>query len=298
MIRVARLDAIEGMVREHRVVSTQQIAETLGVSGTTARRDLDDLVAARRVERVHGGARLPTGAGRPPDVDTSDPHRDTARDPRDPDSSAQVREPGSAMTATLESADDEETVDDPFHEVLSRNSEVKQALARVAAGRVQDGQTLFLDIGTTVYELARLLADRRLTVVTNSLGVVELLSTAPHVDLVILGGEFNREYRCTQGSSVLTELSALHIDIAALGCAGITDSGIVRDTDPQQAAVKRAAASSSGRSLLLADSSKVPGIGAYTALELGDIDRLITNDPLPAPLQDLCNASATEVETP
>src|SRR5699024_5893390 len=146
------------------------------------------LAGARPAQCVHCGARQAAGAARSPDVGRSEPGRDAAGDRRDRASSAQVREPGSAMTATLESADDEETVDDPFHEVLSRNSEVKQALARVAAGRVQDGQTLFLDIGTTVYELARLLADRRLTVVTNSLGVVELLSTAPDVDLVILGG--------------------------------------------------------------------------------------------------------------
>ncbi|MGP5079690.1 DeoR/GlpR family DNA-binding transcription regulator [Brachybacterium alimentarium] len=284
MIRVARLDAIESMVREHRVVSTQQIADTLGISGTTARRDLDDLVAACRIERVHGGARVP--------AESAAPAKGSA-----PASAAKTVDTVGTPSSTTTPGTREDSVDDPFHVVLSRNSEVKQALARVAASRIQDGQTLFLDIGTTVYELARLLVDRRLTVVTNSLGVVELLSSAAHVELVVLGGEFNPEYRCTQGPSVLNELSALHIDVAILGCAGITEGGAVRDTDSQQAVVKRAVTSANGTTILLADSSKIPGIGAYTALELDDVDRLITNEALPAPLRDRCTASATEVET-
>lgn len=277
MIRVARLDAIESMVREHHVVSTQQIADALAISGTTVRRDLEDLVGANRVERVHGGARAKKDASRNRSVEDG----------------ASV-----ASTSSAESEPIDGGIDDPFHEVLSRNSAVKQALAQAAAEQIEDAQTLFLDIGTTTYELARLLVGRQLTVVTSSLGVVDLLAAESQVKVVVLGGEYNREYRCTQGPSVLDGLRDLHIDCAVLGCAGITETGVVRDTDSRQAAVKRAAVAASGAAVLLADSSKIPGVGAYTALELSAMDRLITERPLPAALQDLCTASDTEVITP
>lgn len=260
------------MVNTHHVVSTQQISKALAVSGTTARRDLEDLVATGRVERVHGGARSLEAAPAPP------------------------LETGRSAT----SSDDETTpaaVDDPFHEVLRRNSGIKRTLAEAAAGEFTDGQTLYLDIGTTVFELARRLMHLDLTVVTSSLEVVHLLSAASQVKVVVLGGEYNRDYRCTQGPTVLDGLKDLHIDCAVLGCAGITESGIVRDTDSRQAAVKRAAASASSRTVLLADASKIPGVGAYTALDISEVGRLVTEGPLPTALHDLCTAADTEVLT-
>jgi DeoR/GlpR family transcriptional regulator of sugar metabolism len=273
MIRAARLEAIESMVAAHHVVSTQQIAAELAVSGTTARRDLEDLVAAGRVERVHGGARSLSA----------------------PPAAAPESERPSAGPADGE--DEHTDIDDPFHEVLRRNSAVKKALAEVAAEEFTDGQTLYLDIGTTTYELARRLMHLDLTVVTSSLEVVQLLSAAPQVKVVVLGGEYNREYRCTQGPRVLEGLKDLHIDCAVLGCAGITETGVVRDTDSRQASIKRAAAAASSRTVLLADASKIPGVGAYTALDISEVDRLVTEGPLPTALHDLCTAADTEVLT-
>ncbi|WP_394214912.1 DeoR/GlpR family DNA-binding transcription regulator [Brachybacterium vulturis] len=273
MIRVARLDAIESMLHEQKVVSTHEIVDILGVSGATARRDLDDLVAEGRVERVHGGARLPE-------------HEDE-EDPA----------PGAVPEETLPAAEPPE-VDELFHEVLARNSAVKRTLARAAAALVADGETLFLDVGTTTYELAGCLVGRPLTVVTNSLGVVDVLSASQRGNLVVLGGEYNREYRCTQGRSVQQELRELHIDRAFLGCAGITDLGVVRDNDARQAVIKQAAAECSGETTVLADSSKIPGIGAYTALELASVNRLVIDRPLPTALARLCAAASTEVLIP
>lgn len=254
------------MLHEQKVVSTHEIVDVLGVSGATARRDLDDLVAEGRVVRVHGGARLPE-------------HEDQV-------------DPVLAEAAAVE---ERAQVDEPFDEVLARNSAVKRTLARAAAALVADGETLFLDTGTTIYELARCLVGRQLTVVTSSLGVLEVLSASPRGNLVVLGGEYNREYRCTQGRSVQQELRELHIDRAFLGCAGLTDLGVVRDNDARQAAIKQAAAECSGETTVLADSSKIPGIGAYTALELTSVDRLVIDRPLPPALARLCADAATEV---
>lgn len=273
VIRVARLDAIESMVKEQKVVSTHEIVDVLGVSGATARRDLDDLVVEGRVVRVHGGARLPE-------------HEEE-----------RVAALGVEMTDGA-AAEEREEVDEPFHEVLGRNSAVKRTVASAAAALVADGETVFLDIGTTTFELARCLLDRPLTVVTSSLGVVDVLSASQRGKLVVLGGEYNREYRCTQGRSVQEELRELHIDRAFLGCAGITDLGIVRDNDARQAAVKRAAAECSGETTVLADFSKIPGIGAYTALELASVDRLVIDRPLPMALARLCADASTEVLVP
>lgn len=65
----------------------------------------------------------------------------------------------------------------------------KQRIGQVAASLIQDGETIFLGSGTTVLEIARHLPhDIYLTVITNSLPVVNELVDHPHVDLIVIGG--------------------------------------------------------------------------------------------------------------
>jgi DeoR/GlpR family transcriptional regulator of sugar metabolism len=285
MIRAARISAIESLLRQHGVLSTQQLADALGISTATVRRDLDGLDADGGIERVFGGARL-RGEG----ADAASGTAAVAGTAAAPGPTAGVHADGAAA---LPSAADE-----PFDEVLTRNAENKRSIARRAADLVSEGETVFIDVGTTTYEFARLLVDHTLTVVTNSLGVVNVLSGAEGIDLIVLGGTYNREYRCTQGPGVSDVLDSLEIDRIVLGCSGISDRGAIRDTDARQASIKRTAARTGGETMLLADSSKFPGIGAYTALSIEGMDRLVTDTEPPQALRDLCEDSSTEVVLP
>jgi DeoR family fructose operon transcriptional repressor len=71
----------------------------------------------------------------------------------------------------------------PSYETLARsNSEEKKAIARAAEDLILDGDTVFLEGSTTVYELAARLQNRsRLTVVTNSPTIVCLCSAVPRL---------------------------------------------------------------------------------------------------------------------
>jgi DeoR/GlpR family transcriptional regulator of sugar metabolism len=288
VIRAARISAIESLLRQHGVLSTQQIADALGISTATVRRDLDGLDASGGIERVFGGARLRDAAARESIPASS---ADAPVSWAGPEPEARGQE-GAQSVAGVAAADE------PFDEVLTRNAGTKRAIARRAADLVSEGETLFVDIGTTTYEFARLLTDRTLTVITNSLGVVNVLSNAEGIDLIVLGGTYNREYRCTQGPGVSDVLDSLQIDRIVLGCSGISDRGAIRDTDARQASIKRTAVRTGGETMLLADSSKFPGIGAYTALSIEGIDRLVTDSEPPQALRDLCAGSQTEVVTP
>lgn len=271
MIRAARFRAVEQLLAERSVVSTQQLADELGVSLVTVRRDLDTLASQGRIERVFGGARLPAGA------------TVGGADAVGPDSLG---------------ARDTDRPDEPFAQVLERNQEAKRQIAARAAQLVTDGETVFIDVGTTAYELARALQRRHLTVVTASLGVVDLLGEDDGIDLVLLGGEYNSEYRCTHGSHVADSLSALQIDRAFLGCAGVSDRGLIRDTDTRQAAVKQATLRVAGSTALLAAADKFPGTGAFTAGSLAHVDHLVTDldaSSIHAHLGSAVESSSTEV---
>jgi DeoR/GlpR family transcriptional regulator of sugar metabolism len=65
----------------------------------------------------------------------------------------------------------------------------KQRIGQAAARLVSDGETIFLGSGTTVLEIARHLPrELRLTVITNSLPVVNELANCPNIEMVVIGG--------------------------------------------------------------------------------------------------------------
>ncbi|MBL1980716.1 DeoR/GlpR transcriptional regulator, partial [Klebsiella pneumoniae] len=71
----------------------------------------------------------------------------------------------------------------------SRHHFEKVAIAEYAASLVQDGDSVILDNGSTVYELAALLAlKKHLTVITNDLNIAILLSQYPAINLNVTGG--------------------------------------------------------------------------------------------------------------
>ena len=180
-----------------------------------------------------------------------------------------------------------EKVDDPFDEVLARNDAGKQAIARLVAQRITPGSTVFLESGTTTYHVATELQAAELTVVTNSLRIADLLTSASGVELIMLGGHINREYMSTQGTATTSELANLQIDVAVLGCSGVGRRAVVRDTDPRGREIKRAACKQASLVILVADPEKFPGIGAYNAIDIADVDLVVTDLPIPGSFPSL-----------
>ena len=76
----------------------------------------------------------------------------------------------------------------PLEERTSVKLEEKRAVARIAASRIQDGDSVLLDGGTTTLEVARLLVGRPVQIVTNSLPIAHLFASSRETDLVMLGG--------------------------------------------------------------------------------------------------------------
>jgi DeoR/GlpR family transcriptional regulator of sugar metabolism len=81
------------------------------------------------------------------------------------------------------------TREPPMMQRINESRIEKQRIGQAAASLVQDGETIFLGSGTTVLEVARHLPqDMRLTVITNSLPVVNELTDRPNVEMIVIGG--------------------------------------------------------------------------------------------------------------
>lgn len=153
----------------------------------------------------------------------------------------------------------------------------KERIARAALAYIQPGETIYLDGGSTVLELARLLAEHtNLTVVTNSLRAAwELAGRGPQ--LILIGGELRRLSQTVVGPLTRLVLEQLHLDRAFMGTIGVEPTAGMTTTDPGEAFTKQLVIRQARQVLLLADSSKAGKIAFARAGELADVDVLITD---------------------
>ncbi len=165
----------------------------------------------------------------------------------------------------------------PFAQVASRDESDKDAVAARAARLVQDGDVVLLDIGTTTVRLARHLCGRRVTVVTSSLAVLDVLRGDPAVELLLLGGMLRRTYHSLVG--VLTEQALRQVcaDRVFLGAGGVRPDGQVTDSTLAEVPLKRAMMAAAGQVVLLVDRHKFPGSGALRVCGPEELDAVVTN---------------------
>ncbi|MEV4897381.1 DeoR/GlpR family DNA-binding transcription regulator [Nonomuraea sp. NPDC050547] len=185
--------------------------------------------------------------------------------------------------------------DMPFAQVAAIHEGDKEAVAVCAGRLVREGDVVLLDIGTTTMRLARQLRGRRVTVVTSSLAVLDVLRADPEVELLVLGGMVRRPYHSLVG--VLTEeaLRQVVADRVFLSASGVRRDGQVVDTTLAEVPLKRAMIAAAGQVVLLADRHKFPGTGALRVCGPEDLDVVVTNDGADDSTLRACAAAGAEV---
>jgi DeoR/GlpR family transcriptional regulator of sugar metabolism len=186
--------------------------------------------------------------------------------------------------ATLNSIRREEPL---FQDKQSLNSAAKQCIAEAALDLIEAHDTVYLDGGSTVLALARLLESRRdLTVVTNSLMAADALMTSEH-RLVLTGGEFRAISRTLVGPLTSPVIERLHVDKAFMGTVGFTVQEGMTTTDANEAFTKVQVMHRANQTVLLADGSKL-GVSSFARSgTVEDIGMLVTDSVDPRFAADL-----------
>jgi DeoR/GlpR family transcriptional regulator of sugar metabolism len=165
----------------------------------------------------------------------------------------------------------------PFAVAAEAQVPEKDAIAARAATLIEEGQSVILDSGTTVHRLARLLHGRRITVITNNLGVYEELVQDESVELMLLGGMVIRASRMLDGFMAEDNLRQVHADWLFMGACGVRAGGQVMDTTVAEVPARRAMIAASDQVALLADGAKFPGTGMVKICGPEDLDVVVTD---------------------
>jgi DeoR/GlpR family transcriptional regulator of sugar metabolism len=154
----------------------------------------------------------------------------------------------------------------------------KQALARHAIAMIEPGQSIMLDESTTVLALARLLPSRvPLTVITNSLTVVQELKAVKEIHLIVLGGDYWPRHEAFCGLACEAAVAALRADILFMSTTAIS-GGIAFQPDQDMAIAKRAMIAAAAKRVLLVDHSKLGRVALHRLAALRDFDLVVVDD--------------------
>lgn len=171
------------------------------------------------------------------------------------------------------------TTFEPGSDIASKvDLSAKMAIGAHAAGLVEEGQSVILDSSSTVFEAARRLASRdiRITAVTNDLRIAMELATAPHIRLLVLGGQVRQGSYTLTGEPGQGFAERLHADIAFIGIHSLAGNRL-SDTSVEVVAIKQRLVAAARQVVVLADASKFEDPAFCEVCEVKRVHRVITD---------------------
>jgi DeoR family fructose operon transcriptional repressor len=154
----------------------------------------------------------------------------------------------------------------------------KDRIAKAALAEVPADGAILLDAGSTTARLAEELpTDRELTVVTHSLTIAMTLTARPNLTLMLVGGRLRGRTLAAVDAWALQALHDTFVEVAFMATNGISVERGLTTPDTAEAMVKRAAIASAGRTVLLADHTKVGNDHFARFADLAAIDTFITD---------------------
>jgi DeoR/GlpR family transcriptional regulator of sugar metabolism len=166
----------------------------------------------------------------------------------------------------------------PILERENEQSELKEPIGRATASLIEPGDTVFLGSGTTVLAAARNLYNcEDLTVLTNSLPIINLLIGCSGIDLVVFGGLLRESELSFIGHITESALEEVRADKVIIGTRAISlDAGITNDYMPETQ-TDRAILKIGQQVILAVDKTKFETISTAFLAPLEDIDVIVTN---------------------
>jgi DeoR family fructose operon transcriptional repressor len=165
-----------------------------------------------------------------------------------------------------------------FAQKISQNLDKKDYICQLAAREVSEGDTIFMDCGSTVFRLCHYLKNKRIRVITNSLPVVaEFLQSEVSVNLI--GGEVDKERQAVHGLVAGEHIRRYRADKAFLGVDGISLANGLSAHSEKEAELSLQMMQQARQNYLLCDATKLERDAQLSFAEISRIHVLVTDAP-------------------
>ena len=176
----------------------------------------------------------------------------------------------------------------------TRSVREKESMARICAAQIKPGQTVIMDAGSTVFQVARHLESSEPQIVTNSLPIANLYSSSSVVEVIVSGGVIYPRLGVLVGPRAVEAFSKAHADVAIMSASGLTNEGVF-NSHALLIDMQRAMIASSTRVVFCLDHTKLSRRSLFFLTELKHMDCLITDWQAQDPILDDLRCSGIEV---
>ena len=158
------------------------------------------------------------------------------------------------------------------------NVEEKRRIAEAALAEVPLSGSLIIDSGSTALHLADALQrDRDLTVITNHVPIIRSLATTERPNVVVLGGALRRRTLAFVDESSVEALRDITVDVAFIGCDGMSPERGFTTPYREEVAIKRAMMAAARRVVMMFDHSKVGNEQLFRFASIDEVDIIYTD---------------------
>ncbi|NIJ54335.1 DeoR/GlpR family DNA-binding transcription regulator [Dyadobacter arcticus] len=159
----------------------------------------------------------------------------------------------------------------------------KDRISKLASEQVADGDTIFLDCGSTVFRMCTYLKKKNdIRVITNSLPILAELIDIPSISINLIGGELDKSRKAVHGEKAIQHIDSYHVRKAFVGVDGISAENGLTAHGEHESSITSAFIRNAELVFLLTDSSKIGKDSYIKFAALSDITCLITDSEISA----------------
>jgi DeoR/GlpR family transcriptional regulator of sugar metabolism len=168
---------------------------------------------------------------------------------------------------------------------IGSRREIKQAIAARGAALVKDGDSIYVDCGTTAMEMMRYLQTKRITIVTNSWRALEACTDFSHCSILLAPGKYSPISGGSLSADTASFLSQYRFDKAFLSAISADIDSGAAVASAEEAEIKHIVMAVARQSILLADHTKFGAAAMAVFAGLSDFDQIITDDGMDASMR-------------
>ncbi|MGI6664306.1 MAG: DeoR/GlpR family DNA-binding transcription regulator [Christensenellaceae bacterium] len=189
------------------------------------------------------------------------------------------------------------TFDMPYQDRLVERKAEKQAIGKLAAEMVREGDKIIIDVGTTTIELAMYIAEvPNITIVTSDLEVAYYMNAHSSANILVTGGFLRSKFNSLFGQVALQAMEGITVDKAFISAEGFTPEKGATNTDPNIAQLKSKYVECAEQVIILCDHAKLGKSAFMKFADVGEVDLLITDENADMELVEQLRNKGVEVE--
>ena len=156
----------------------------------------------------------------------------------------------------------------------------KQKIAKKCAEFIHNGDTITLDASTTAFHICNEIRHMRLTVLTDSLKIINYLAEYDNINLIATGGTLQHNYHSFIGKMARQTIREYYVDKVFVSCRSLDMTHGITEASEDIAAVRKLLIERANKVFLIADHSKFNKVSFVSICGFDKIDSIVVDEPL------------------